>query len=138
LEPEPAGGEHAQEMPTRKKENIALNRAQPTHHAVGPGPDLIRRFSSRAAVAEQLPIGAILENLDRTATLILAVVPFQQIVIDRGLGSETSQLAGPGGALQGTGEDLRQPQSLQPLPETAGVALTTFGKRQVGQSRMLA
>jgi hypothetical protein len=125
-------------MPTRKEENIALNRAQPTHYAVGPGPDLIRRFSSRAAVAEQLPVGAILENLDGTATLILAVVPFQQIAIDRGLGPEAGQLAGPGGALQGTGEDQSEPQPLQPLSETAGVTLTTIGQGQVGQSRMLA
>ena len=75
FEPEPAGGEHPQEMPARKQQGVALNRAHSTHHAVGPGTDLVRGFASGAAVAEQLPVGALRANVGGATTLILAIVP---------------------------------------------------------------
>jgi len=36
IETEPAGGEHPQEMPTRKNQHVTFDRAQPAHDAVGP------------------------------------------------------------------------------------------------------
>src|SRR5262249_52243041 len=129
---------HAQHMPARKEQYVTLDGAHPTHHAVGPGTDLLRGFASGAAVAEQLPVGALPVDLCGAAALILAVVPFDQIGIDFGPGPEAGQLTGPGRTLQGTGENLCERQSFQPVPELAGVALVTFGQRHVGKSRMLA
>ena len=52
FETEPAGGEHSQEMPTRKNQHIALDRAHSADNTIGPGANLFRRFSVRATVAK--------------------------------------------------------------------------------------
>src|SRR5436309_7579774 len=77
-------------------------------------------------------------NLDRAETFVLAVVPFDQIVIDFGCGAEAGQFAGASGTLQGTRENLCKCQSGQPFPKPSGVAFATLGQGQIGQSRMLA
>src|SRR6516162_9584841 len=88
VETEPAGGEHPQEMPARENQYLALDRAHPAHEAVGACADLIWRLSSRATVAEQLPVRALCVDLSRAAALILAVVPFDQVGLDFGHGAK--------------------------------------------------
>src|SRR5262245_44184822 len=63
LEPEPAGGERAQEVPAREEQHVAPCRAHPPDDAVGARPDLRRRLAARAAVAEEQPIGALRVDL---------------------------------------------------------------------------
>src|SRR5262245_60265932 len=81
FDPEPAGGQHSHEMPARKQQHISLNRSHTAHHAVSPRGDLGRRFTSRTAIAEQLPIGALRLDLSGATALILPVVPLDEIVI---------------------------------------------------------
>src|SRR6516162_3604440 len=50
---------------------------------------LVGRFTSRTTVAEQLPGGTLGMNLGCAKTLILAVVPFEQVAIDVGCDVET-------------------------------------------------
>jgi hypothetical protein len=54
-------------------------------------------------------------DLGRASTFILAVVPFEQIVIDFDCGAEAGQLTCPPCALQGTGKHLGEGQSFQPF-----------------------
>jgi len=61
-------------------------------------------------------------NLDSAATLVLAVVPFEEVAIGFGYGPESGQLAGPRRALQWTGQHLGERESLQPFPKPACVA----------------
>ena len=42
FEPEPASGEHAQEMAAGKQQHVSVNGAQATYDPVGPRTDLIR------------------------------------------------------------------------------------------------
>src|SRR5947207_14846040 len=93
LEPEPAGGEHPQEMPAREKQDVSPRLPHAAHHAVGPGADLVRRLASRATVAEALPGGALSVDLSAGASLVLSVVPFDQILVDLGRGPGSGQLA---------------------------------------------
>jgi hypothetical protein len=65
VETEPAGGEHPQEMPARKNQHVAFDRAHPAHDAVGPRAYLARRLSSGAAVTEELPVRALRMDLSR-------------------------------------------------------------------------
>src|SRR5689334_23755881 len=44
FEPEPACGEHSQDMSTREKQHVPLDRANAPHHVVSPGANLLRRF----------------------------------------------------------------------------------------------
>jgi hypothetical protein len=77
-------------------------------------------------------------DLCRSAALILAVVPFDQVGVDFGHGAKAGQFAGPNRALQRAGKDLDKGQSPQPLTESAGVALAAFGQRQIGAAGVLA
>src|SRR5262249_37107965 len=138
FEPEPAGGEDAQEVPAREQQHVPPGRAHPLHHPVGTGADLFRRFPPRAAVTEQVPARSRRTNLGGAEALVLAVIPFDQVAIDLGPGPEAGQLAGPGRTPQRTGEDRGERQPFQALAEAAGVALAALGQRQVGPPRMLA
>src|SRR5262245_20367107 len=125
-------------MSAGEQQHVSTHSPQAAHGPVSPGDDLGRRFPSRAAVAEQLPVGALCPNLGRPPSLILAVVPFQQIGIDFGDAPKAGQFTCPAGALQGAGEDLDERQSLQTLLKPGGVALAALGQRQIGQSCVLA
>src|SRR5436309_3768822 len=138
IEAEPASSKYSEKMRARKDQHITLDSAHAFHHAVCPRANLVRRFSSGAAIAKQLPIRALPVDVSGNATLILAIVPFEQVPVDFSRSSKASQLAGPGGTLQGAGQHLGESHSTQPFLQPAGIALATFGERQVGQARVLA
>src|SRR5208282_2480355 len=137
VETEPAGREYPQEMPARKNQHVAFDRAHPAHDAIGPRADLARRLSSGTAVTEELPVRALGMDLSRAAALILAVIPFDQVGIDLSRVAKARQLTGPHRALQGAGEDLGKSQSAQPLTEGAGIAFAAFGQGKVGPAGVL-
>src|SRR5262245_8383704 len=120
-------------MPARKEQDVRLHRANAGHHAVGSGADLIRRLSSRAAVAEQLPFRTFFVNLLGALALVLAIVPFEEVAVGLCCGGEASQLAGPGCALQRAGENLGECQALQALAESTRVVLSALGQGQIGE-----
>src|SRR5207237_3805176 len=97
----------------------------------------VRRFTSGATVAEQVPVRALSVDLGRAETLILAVVPLQQIAINFGYCPEAGQLTGPCRAQQGARKHLREIRSDQSFPERAGVLLVVLRQRQIGKPRML-
>ena len=106
FQPQPAGGENPQEMAAREEQYVPGDRSRTAEDAVGPCAHLVGRFTSRAAVTKQLPIRASRMDLGRAATFILAVVPFEQIAIDAGCGSEAGHFTGPARTLQGAGKNL--------------------------------
>src|SRR3974390_3462301 len=108
-------------MPARKNQDIPLHRAHTAHHPMSPCVNLVRRFASWTAVAKQLPVRPFLADLGTGTALILTVVPFDQVPIDFGFSSEASQLAGPRGALQGTGKHPGKCQAFQPFAKPLSV-----------------
>src|SRR5439155_16685384 len=106
IEPEPARGEYSQEMPAGEKQHVTFDTARAFHRAVRPRANLFWRFPSGAAIPKQLLIRALPVNVSGKATLILAIVPFEQVPIDFSHSSKASQLAGPGGTLQRAGKYL--------------------------------
>src|SRR3974377_1771435 len=99
-------------MPTRKDQHISLNRVHTAQYLVGPRGDLVWRLSPWTAVAKQLPVRPLLADFATPATLILAVVPFDQLAIDFGHSSEAGQFAGPGRAPQRAGKHLSAGQPI--------------------------
>src|SRR5262249_37580207 len=95
-------------------------------------------FPSGTTIAKQLPVRALLVDVSGKTALILAIVPFDQVPVDFSHGAKASQLAGPGRTLQGAGKHLGESHSTQPFLQPTGIALATFGERQIGQSRVLA
>ncbi len=138
IEPEPASGEHSQEMAAGENQHVTLDRARAFHRAVCPRANLVRRFPSRAAITKQLPIRALPVDVSGKATLILAIVPFEQVTVDFSHSSKASQLAGPGGTLQRAGKHPGESHSTQSFLEPARIALAPFCERQVSKSRVLA
>src|SRR5436309_6258603 len=125
-------------MPDGEQQHVTFDTAQAFHRAVRPRANLFWRFPSGAAIPKQLPIRALPVDVSGKATLILAIVPFEQVPIDFSHSSKASQLAGPGGTLQRAGKHLCESYSTQPFLEPAGITLATLRERQVGKSRVLA
>src|SRR2546426_3457245 len=138
IEAEPASSKYSEKMRARKDQHITLDSAHAFHHAVCPRANLVRRFPSGAAIAKQLPIRALPVDVSGKATLILAIVPFEQVTVDFSHRSKSRQLAGPHRALQRAGKHLGESHSSQPFLKPARIALATFCERQVGKSRVLA
>ena len=128
VEAEPPRSENPQKMPARKQQHIAPDGAQPCDDAIGPRAHLVRRFASRATVAEQQPAGTFDVNFRGPPALILAVVPLDQVGIRLGGAAEAGQFAGSHGALQGAGENPGKLPPPQPLTERARVPLAALGE----------
>src|SRR5439155_25823917 len=121
----------------REEQHVPSDCPHPAYHPVGPRSDLVRRLPSRTAVAEQLPVGALGANVGARATLVRAVVPFQEVGLDFRRRAEASQLARSDRPLQGAREHRGERQSLEPLSEPDGLGFALRGQRQVGRSRVL-
>ena len=63
-------------------EHVALDRPQAGNDAVGAGADLRHRLAARAAVAEQLPVGALLVDVGGRPAFVGAVVPLEHVGVD--------------------------------------------------------
>jgi hypothetical protein len=83
----------------RENEHVASNTADGSHHAVGAATDVGRRFAPRAAVAEQQPSGVRSQNFSRALALVVAIVPFDQVVFDFGYVAEAGKRARLPGSL---------------------------------------
>jgi len=69
-------------MSARKKQNVPRNRTNTFHNSVGTLCDLLWRFTSRAAVAEKLPVWIFQEDLVGPAAFIFPIIPLNQVAID--------------------------------------------------------
>src|SRR5438045_8810751 len=98
-------------MPTRENQHIAVDGAHSTHNAIGPRANLARQFSTGTAIAKQLPVGTLLMDIDRSATFVIPVVPFDQIASDLACGSGDGQSPWATRALPGT---RREPRGVEP------------------------
>ena len=137
LKPHPAGGEHPQEVAARKKEHSRSGGSHPGQYAVSPRAHLVRRFTAWATVAEQLPLRPRSKDLVCAETLVLTVVPFDQIAVDFGNCPEPRQLTCPCGALQWARKNLSEIQSSKSFSERAGVLLAALRQWKIGKPRML-
>src|SRR5579871_215587 len=77
-------------------------------------------------------------NIDRAESLIIAIVPLDQVAVDLSTGSKPSQFAGPPGALKGTCEYPGELQALEPIRQSSRVGFALGGQGQVRHSRVLA
>src|SRR5271156_6149485 len=126
---QPARDQYSQNVPARKNQNVALDRTHAVNHTVGARSNLGGRFPTGATVAEQLPARTLGMDLRGAQTLVFAVIPFDQVMIDIGLIAEASQLAGPRRALRRTGKYPGETPHAERFPELAGVALAALGER---------
>src|SRR5262249_335634 len=125
------------EMSAGKDQNVAFDGAHAMDNTISTGANLFRRFSVRAAVSEQIPVGSLCMNLYGADTFVITVIPFDQIGIDFGDAPEACPFTGSRSSLQRAGQYFREDQSSQPFSKTRGVALAALGQRQVGKTGVL-
>ena len=125
-------------MPARKQQNVARDVANAFHDAIGLSADLIRCFSSRTTVAKQLPARTLFLDLPCATSLVLAIIPFQQIAVGLRFTSKPSQLASPDGALQRAREHFFESEVPQPPAQTLRIQFAALSERQICEASMLA
>ena len=138
FEPKPTSGQDPEKVSARKNQNIPLRRAHALNHTVSSCANLAGRFTSRATIAEDLPVGALGVDLRGPETLVFAIIPFHKIVVDLRLAAEAGQFAGPSRALQRTCEYARELTSPKLFPDLTCGALAMVGEREIGQPGVLA
>src|SRR6185436_11403189 len=121
-------------MAAGKEQRSVIERSEAGNDPVSAGAHLRHRFTTRTAVAEELPARTPLENLSRRQAVVIAVVPFDQVGIDLCHGAEAGQFAGAFGPLQRAGEDVCEGPTAQMLAEPAGLAFAALGEWDVGQA----
>src|SRR5258708_31117587 len=117
---------------------MAVDGPHAAEAATGPRADSCQRFSAWTAVAKELPVGPLLLNLLGGLAFIVAVVPFHEIRLACRDRPEPRQFAGAPGALERTGVNLGEGQTLQPLPQPPRVVLAALRQRQIRQPGMLS
>src|SRR5215831_6278104 len=98
--PDPSRCEDPEDVTMSKERNVLSDGAHAFNNRVNPSSDVLRALPTRAAVREDHPARRRCADLLRCQALIVAIVPFDEIVIDFGPLAETGQHAG----LAGTGE----------------------------------
>jgi hypothetical protein len=112
-----------------RKQDVTFHRLYLSKYAVGSRTDLSGRFSPRAPITKEEPLGPLGVDLDAAAALILTVVQLKQVRFNLGKPSKTSQFASPNRALQPAGQSFCKSKPSQPVPEAASVALAALGQR---------
>ena len=87
--PDPARRENAQHVAVGKQRDSALDFADPGNHPVHPRTHLVRRLAV-SSIAEDQP-GTALVDLLKRHTLVLAVIPLDQVEMINGLVVKTRQ-----------------------------------------------
>ena len=99
---------------------------------VGPCADVGRGLTARYAVAPDGPAWHLLTNFGGSAALVLAVVPFHEVVADLsvlGHAGEATRLVCTG---QRTAEHPDKRASAEPIAENRGLQPAQFSQRDVG------
>src|SRR5258708_8483117 len=85
--------------------------------------DVWWRLGCGDGIAEELPVWTLCKDLGRTQTLILTVVPLNQVRIGFSRGSKPSQFTSSGRSLQRAGKYLGECHALETFSELPCVTL---------------
>src|SRR5207245_3205216 len=134
---QPTCGEDAQHMAVTEEEDVPVDGPQSGDHTVGTGTDRRHRLAARTAIAEEIPARTLLANVSGALPFILAVIPFLQIGVDRGLAAKARQLTRPQRSRQRARQDPGEYHPHEPLRQAPGIELTARGERDVGPAGVL-
>ena len=135
---QPSGDQHAQNMSMRKQDNVALGLMYPLYHPIRPNANLVRRFSARTSIPEDLPVGNEFPDLAGRQAFVLAVSPLSEIGLDGGRVSEARQIACLASPPQGANEYKRILPARKHWPHPLCQAPTVVCQRDVRRAGVLA
>jgi hypothetical protein len=87
----PPIGHDPEDIAVCEQKHVSGATADSSDHAVGSRSDVGDGLAVRAAVVEQMPCRTVRSNLRRSSTLVLAVIPLDQIGIFRGDSAEAGE-----------------------------------------------
>src|SRR5579871_931536 len=116
LETEPPCSQGPQEMSMREDQRVAVDGAQPGNHPVRPRRDVAGTFAARAAVAKQPPARPFLANFHTPTSLVVAVVPLEEVGIRLRDRPEAGKFAGSHRPARGAREDADEATPRQAGP----------------------
>src|SRR5947207_443732 len=82
LEPDPPRSQHPQDVAVGERERVPIRRAHPRDHRVRAGTHLLGLLAPGAPVTPEAPAGLALSDLRRGQSLVVAVVPFLELVAE--------------------------------------------------------
>src|SRR5277367_3329035 len=105
---------------------------------MSPGQYILGRFASRATVTENIPARAIDVYLRCAASLVVAVIPFDEVRVDLRRRAQCSEITGVPRTLKRAGEHTSGHKLSQAFAQGSGVVLAGRCQRQVCQPCVLA
>lgn len=135
---EPSRGQHSQEVPARKYQHVAGHCPHAGEHPIRASAHLRRTFPARATVPKELPAWCLGVNVNRLASLVFTVIPFDQVRVDLGSSAESRQFASMSGAFQWTGKYFGELEIGKALADAASFLFALLRERQIGKTGVLA
>jgi len=120
-----------------EEKHVTWDRSHPLHDPVRARSDIGRALPFGAAVPEQIPVRPLGVDLHAPPTLVLSVVPFQEIGVELGHATVAGQLAGAGSSLERAGEDPGERPPPEPRSQAARLSLAVRSQREIGAARVL-
>src|SRR5215831_15157298 len=93
-QPQPASTEYTQHVAVREYRHIPRRGADARDHPIDALAHLIRALAARATIAENEPLGPHGADLLRRKSLVVAIVPLLEVILDLRLRREARELTG--------------------------------------------
>ena len=131
--------QHPEDVAVGKRERVAVGRAEPREHPVGPGADLVGRLAARAPVPPQVPVrvaarGSAASSAPRSRRSPTRAGPRQHGATI----AEPGQLAGLAGAPERAAEHERERAPVSCSATAFARSRPPSSQRQIGAARVLA
>ncbi len=133
----PSRGEDAAKLAVRKKSDLSVQLSKICDEPVGTAGDLSRRFTSRATIAEDTPVGVLLADVDGAPTFVIAIVPFGEVGFDFNALTQANQRTRPLGPPTWTAEHMNEFGAAQSLSKLSRLLFAVFRQRDIGAARVL-
>jgi hypothetical protein len=120
-----------------KECNLSIQPPKPSDKAVGTVGNLGGRFTPRATIPKDIPIGPLLADVWSATSFVIAIIPFSQIRFNFKSSIRRNQSACPLRSLTRATEDADESDVLQPFSKLKGFLLAMFGQRNICSTSVL-
>jgi hypothetical protein len=121
----------------RKEGDFSIQLSKVRYEPVGTIGDLSRRFTPRATIAEDVPVGAALADVLRAPTFVITIVPFGEVWFDFSALTQSNQSASHLCPLTWAAEHMDEFCAAQSFSKLARFLFAMFGQRNVCATGML-
>src|SRR5262245_29221654 len=133
----PSRDQNSKHVAMGEESNVARRGVNPGDDLVYSRPDLVRALAARTAVPEDHPPRSLQMDLLGGESLVITVVPFLQVGLERRARAEARQLTGFPRSTEGARQDELERLLDQNWTQTPRERPTVLGERNIGRSGVL-